>query len=60
MLEKFIISSDEEKVGNQNSWCKASNFSGSKIQGAQTLSDKSNIDIMIGKIGQISKVEVFS
>ena len=43
MLEKFIISSDEEKVGNQNSWCKASNFSGSKIQGVQTLSDKSNL-----------------
>ena len=50
MLEKFIISSDEEKVGNQNSWCKASNFSGSKIQGVQTLSDKSNFDTIVCKM----------
>ena len=30
------------------------------IQGVQTLSDKSNLDNMIGKIGQIPKVKVYS
>ena len=30
------------------------------IQGVQTLSDKSNFDVMDRKFGQISKVKVFS
>ena len=32
----------------------------SNVQGVQTLSDKSNIDDMIGKIGEILQVKVFS
>ena len=31
-----------------------------QIQGVQTLSDKSNFDTMVCKIGQISKVKLFS